>query len=168
MNEKSTERLQNRLRYLSEDYDEIPPVAVDGIYGDETKRAVARVQRMLGFEANGEADDKTLTAIEGLYRAAKAHRSLAVGVQVYPENGQPLVYGSKGDSQQGLNLMLKRLALVFSNLPKIESTDQYGEDTMQSVALLQQISGLEANGQVDRPTFNVIARLFNEFRGGTD
>ncbi len=166
MNENSTKQLQSKLRYLSQDYDNLPAVAVDGIYGDETKRAVAELQRMLGFTADGETDDKTLTAIDELYRTSKARHNQAVGVQLFPEDGQPMVFGSRGVSRAALNLMLGQLALVFSNLPKIESVDLFGEDTLQSVALIQQSSGLEITGQVDKTTFNVIARLFNEFRGG--
>ena len=166
MSENTVRDIQNKLRFLSEDFDTIPPIAVDGIYGDETQRAVAELQRLLGFDADGEADQRTLNALNDLYRASSEKRLPAVTVQVFPINEEPLVFGSRGVSQTVLNIMLGSLAFVFSNLPKIQSTETFGEDTLESVAIIQHTAGLATTGQVDKPTWNMIARLFNEYRGG--
>jgi len=166
MNENTVRDIQNQLRFLSEDFDTIDPIAVDGIYGEETQRAVAELQRILGFDATGEADERTLNALNDLYRASSERRLPAVTVQIFPINEQPLIIGSSGVSQTVLNIMLGALAFVFSNLPKIESIDTFGEDTLKSVAIIQHTSGLATTGQVDKPTWNIIARLFNEYRGG--
>lgn len=166
MNENTVRDIQNKLRFLSEDFDSINQIAVDGIYGDETKGAVAELQRLLGFEANGEMDERTFNALNDLYVAASERRLPAVRVQAFPLDGGPMVFGSRGVSQTLLNIMLGALAFRFSNLPKIESIDTFGEDTLRSVAAIQQASGLATTGQVDKPTWNIIARLFNEYRGG--
>lgn len=166
MNENTVRDIQNQLRFLSEDFDTIDPIAVDGIYGEETQRAVAELQRILGFDATGEADERTLNALNDLYRASSERRLPAATVQIFPINEQPLIIGSSGVSQTVLNIMLGALAFVFSNLPKIESIDTFGEDTLKSVAIIQHTSGLATTGQVDKPTWNIIARLFNEYRGG--
>lgn len=166
MNEKTVIDIQNQLRFLSEDFDEISPIAVDGIYGEETQQAVAELQRLLGFDATGEVDERTLNALNELYSASLEKRLPAVAVQIFPINDKPLVLGSKGVSQTMLNIMLGALAFVFSNLPKISSIDTFGEDTLEAVARIQLSSGLVTTGQVDKPTWNIIARLFNEYRGG--
>ncbi len=166
MNENTVRDIQNKLRFLSKDFDTILPIAVDGIFGEETERALAELQRILGFDATGEADERTLNALNDLYRAASEKRLPAVTVQIFPINDEPLVLGSTGVSQTVLNIMLGALAFVFSNLPKIQSIDTFGEDTLEAVAIIQHTSGLTTTGQVDKPTWNMIARLFNEYRGG--
>ena len=166
MNENTVRDIQNKLRFLSEDFDDIPAITVDGIYGEETKRAVAQLQRILGFDANGEVDERTFNALNQLYRDAKELRSPAVAVQIFPLNEEPLVLGSRGVSQTVLNIMLGSLAFVFSNLPKIMSVDSFGEDTLEAVTIIQQASEFEPTGKVDKPTWNIIARLFNRYRGG--
>lgn len=166
MNEDSVRRLQNQLRYISRFYDTVEELAVDGIYGQQTAAAVIAAQNLFGFVPTGEADERTLNAINDLFRLLRAQNAPALAVELFPLSGQPLEYGSSGVAQTVLNIMLGALHFVFRNLPEITSIDTFGEDTAQAVALLQQYNGLETTGVVDRLTWNAVVQLFNNYRGG--
>lgn len=51
--------LQYMLSVLSEYIDEVPPLAVDGIFGPATENAVKGAQRFLGLPVTGQVDDPT-------------------------------------------------------------------------------------------------------------
>lgn len=51
--------LQYMLSILSEFIDDIPPLAVDGIFGSATKNSVLAAQRWLGLPETGTVDDRT-------------------------------------------------------------------------------------------------------------
>ena len=58
--------LQYMLATLSQFYDNIPFLTVDGVFGPATREAVAAFQQMAGLPQTGSADEKTWDAI---YRA---------------------------------------------------------------------------------------------------
>ena len=51
--------LQYMLSVLSEYIDQIPPLAIDGIFGSETEAAVRAAQRWFGLPVTGQVDDPT-------------------------------------------------------------------------------------------------------------
>lgn len=51
--------LQYMLSVLSEYIDQIPPLAIDGIFGSETESAVRAAQRWFGLPVTGQVDDPT-------------------------------------------------------------------------------------------------------------
>ena len=51
--------LQYMLSVLSEYIDQIPPLAIDGIFGSETEAAVRAAQRWFGIPVTGQVDDPT-------------------------------------------------------------------------------------------------------------
>ena len=51
--------LQYMLTVISEFVDEVPPLAVDGIYGPSTENAVRSIQRWLGLPVTGVVDEQT-------------------------------------------------------------------------------------------------------------
>jgi hypothetical protein len=47
------------LTVISEFIDEVPPLAVDGIFGSSTENAVRSIQRWLGLPVTGVVDEQT-------------------------------------------------------------------------------------------------------------
>ena len=60
--------LQMYLNYISDTYTQIPKVSVDGIYGQETERAVREYQRIFGLPILGIVPSRTWDSITSLYR----------------------------------------------------------------------------------------------------
>jgi len=61
------EHLQYMLSVLSEYIPEIPPLAIDGIYGQATRNAVLAAQRRFGLPQTGEVDFQTWDEIYDQY-----------------------------------------------------------------------------------------------------
>lgn len=64
---KVVEQLQTFLRTISQNDPTVPPVTVDGIYGNQTKNAVLSIQRKNNITQTGEVGPVTWNAIVNLY-----------------------------------------------------------------------------------------------------
>lgn len=101
--------IQYVLSVVAEFYNNIPAVAIDGIYGPATKAAVIAVQRMAGLTQDGVMGPRTWAALYRLYAGITdtvgtytniipeqfrpdLPESQATGLTQYP--GQPLTLGS--------------------------------------------------------------------------
>lgn len=106
---ESVKVIQYVLSVVAEFYNNIPAVAIDGIYGPATKNAVIAVQRMSGLTQDGIMGPQTWAALYRLYAGIvdtvstytnvipeqfrpDLPESQATGLTQYP--GQPLTLGS--------------------------------------------------------------------------
>lgn len=64
---KAVEQVQTYLKTISENVDSVPNVEVDGIYAENTERAVEAVQRLYGLPVTGDVGVLTWNAIVELY-----------------------------------------------------------------------------------------------------
>ena len=62
-------QLQEQLNRIAQNFPAIPTVSADGIYGEETARAVEVFQRIFDLPANGITDYSTWYEISGIYTA---------------------------------------------------------------------------------------------------
>lgn len=62
-------QLQQQLARISKTYPAIPTVAVDGIYGNETRKAVEKFQSVFGLPVTGTVDYLTWYEISAIYVA---------------------------------------------------------------------------------------------------
>lgn len=164
MNPSQIAALQEKLRYI-EHHSGGTNLAVDGIYGANTRNSVANFQSSAGFEPTGETDRDTLDLINTVYDDIFERKSPAVQIIAFPNSEVILREGDEGFTASVINLMLAALAGEFGNIPKISSRDRYGSDTAQGAAAIQQASNLPVSGETDKKTFNAITRLFNRYGG---
>ena len=71
--------LQEYLSKLSEIYDEIPPINVDGVFGTATRDAVIEAQRLFGRPVTGLVDVFTWDEIVNAYRDVVSGENAAEG-----------------------------------------------------------------------------------------
>lgn len=64
---QKVEQLQEQLNAISNNYPLIPKIRVDGIYGEETQRAVEIFQDIFGLPETGEVDYRTWYKIQEIY-----------------------------------------------------------------------------------------------------
>lgn len=64
---QKVEQLQEQLNAISNNYPLIPKIWVDGIYGEETQRAVEIFQDIFGLPETGEVDYRTWYKIQEIY-----------------------------------------------------------------------------------------------------
>ncbi len=59
--------IQEYLNYIRQDYDEIPQLVVDGVFGPATQNAVMVFQRLFGIEPNGIVGAQTWNEMAAVY-----------------------------------------------------------------------------------------------------
>ena len=67
ISEAAVEQLQEQLNAISNNYPLIPKIRVDGIYGEETQRAVEIFQDIFGLPETGEVDYRTWYKVQEIY-----------------------------------------------------------------------------------------------------
>ena len=119
--------------------------AVDGIYGSGTVAAVRAFQAASGLKADGIAGPKTMAKLnEG--GGARAE------TQPAPAPGQDeLRHGSRGDAVKALQTALKKLGYYTKTVDGI-----YGKGTASAVRAFQQAKELDATGNADSRTQELI------------
>lgn len=153
--------LQYFISYVSQFYDTIPSVAVDGVFGEATRAAVEDLQRTFDLEPDGIVGERTWYALANAYLGAVSNipREYVEGVSV-PYGGIPLRIGSDSDSVRLLQEYLNYIARSYSEIPTVEVTGYFGPRTQEAVTAFQRRFGLSANGVVASTTWNEIISLY--------
>ena len=88
--------IQYLLSVVSEFYSNVPPVAVDGVYGPATRQAVIAVQQMAGLPQDGVAGEQTWQVLYRLY--AGIADTMTEYTNVIPEQYRPQLAESDATS----------------------------------------------------------------------
>ena len=88
--------IQYLLSVVSEFYSNVPPVAVDGVYGPATRQAVIAVQQMAGLPQDGVVGEQTWQALYRLY--AGIADTMTEYTNVIPEQYRPQLAESDATS----------------------------------------------------------------------
>ena len=161
----SVKILQYYLCFLSYFNLKLPYVAVDGIFGDETRDAVLAFQSLYGLDVDGLVGRDTWDMIQNAYAGVltslpdeyRSYSSL-----LYP--GYIITTGASGKVVEQLQTYLKTIAANNPSIPDVTVGGYYGEETKKAVLAVQKLEGIEQNGQVGVLTWNAIVNLYNQFR----
>lgn len=161
----SVKILQYYLCFLNYFNLKLPYVAVDGIFGDETRDAVLAFQSLYGLDVDGIVGRDTWDMIQNAYAGVltslpdeyRSYSSL-----LYP--GYIITTGASGKVVEQLQTYLKTIAANNPSIPDVTVDGYYGEETKKAVLAVQKLEGIEQNGQVGVLTWNAIVNLYNQFR----
>ncbi len=159
MNTQTIREIQETLRLLSFYDPRLNPIAVDGIYRSQTAEAVRIFQTLYGLDPTGEVDDATW---EELRDSANERRSpMPSALFVIPHPDFILYPGDTHITASFIQLLIRELSDFYSNIQAVNTSGVYDEDTVNEIRNIQRLHRLEASGNVDRTTWNVLATLFN-------
>ncbi len=130
-------------------------IAIDGIYGPETRQAVADFQTDYGLPSTGRADNRTWDMLFDEYERNTAARRPAA----LPILSHTLTTGSSGADVLTMQAMINQLADRFANITPVPYTGDYDEATAESTAQLQRILRLPADGDTDSRTWQAVFSL---------
>lgn len=160
--------LQVYIDYLAAYYNTIPTVAVDGIFGEETRDAVYAAQSTFGLPVTGVVDAATWEAIYSAYLGiiGTVSSEYTEGVTV-PFAGVPLGIGSESEAVRLLQEYLNFIGTFYSAIPPVSVTGYFGSATQQAVLAFQRLFGIRELGVVGLLTWNLITDVYSDLYYGT-
>ena len=159
--------LQYLLNLTSEFNNEIPPVTIDGVFGNETKSAVEAFQRSFGLPINGTVE---IEDWDTLYREyIGIINTLPQGyfsVSTLPYPGFVLRLGSEGEAVLALQEYLNFISRTYTSIPKINVDGVFGPATRDAVIAYKELFGLGSQGIVAAATWDSITEAYRTLAEG--
>ena len=141
----------------------LPQIVPDGVYGEETKNCVAVFQGLSGLPQTGKVDERTWDTLRAAAEQAMQSCARSCGIFPFEYNKRDGVVSTedRSDLLYIVQIILRALRTQFDSLVPQELTGECDETTRANIAALQQIWGLKETGQVDLPTWNMLAQAYN-------
>ena len=159
--------IQYYLQVVAAYYDTVPPLTTTGVYDDATYQAVMAFQRTFGLTPDGIMGQQTWNELYKAYRGILDSTAVMEGgVVLYP--GTVLRIGSQGEYVQILQEYLAYISEFYPEIPAVQVTGVFGNQTQAAVIAFQNLFGLEAAGIVGPLTWDAIASLYSDLRVGID
>lgn len=153
--------LQYFLAMIAAFNESVRPVAIDGVFGANTRAAVEDFQYDYGLPVTGTVELDTWRALYTTYRNLLSTLPDGyLGTQTEPYPGIPLVVGEENESVRILQDMLNRISDVYTEIPKLTVDGSYGTATENAVMIYQEIFGLTPSGAVGAETWKSIADTY--------
>ncbi len=156
--------LQTYLRYLSYVDTDLPMPPVDGISGEVTTEAIRRFQEENGLEATGVADRETWDAVYGAYLATLREYAPPLGFSPFPRTpiGYAARIGDVGFLVNCVQYLVNEISILYPASGVLEVSGRYDEATAESVKNIQRRTGIAQTGNVDKTTWDMLVRIYNE------
>ncbi len=162
MNESTVRRLREQLRLIAQYGGNMPLITIDGVYDEDTENAVRSFQRLFGLPATGQIDFDTWETLNDVY--ALVQERMAPPIPLSPFYGCD-VTAREGDESPLIALievMLNSIAERFDNLSSVTPDGIYSKEMTDAVTAFQKTNLLDQTGEVDKRTWNALARLYNQ------
>lgn len=152
--------LQQMLRVIGENDDRLPSVVPDGIYGNDTVRAVSAFQRSAGLPMTGNADQETWEAIVARYEMALIEQAEAETLQIILDPGQVIRRGERNPNLYLVQAILIVLSQLYAGITPPGMSGVLDIATADSLASFQQMNLIPVTGELDKNTWKNLARHY--------
>lgn len=152
--------VQSYLRRIAYEYEEIPLVIPDGIFGNRTKQSVTAFQKKFSMPQTGNIDNATWDRILAVYCEIVERDMLPRQMRVFFYPGTRILPGEANDYLYPIQSVMLLLSKWFGNLGTIELTGINDAMTTAMVKKLQQIFTMEPDGVIDKKFWNRLAGLY--------
>lgn len=149
--------LQTMLRTIAQVEPIYPLPQADGVYADQTARAVAAFQRSHGISPTGVTDQGTWDQIVCAFETARIETGKAQHIQIALNPGQILSPGEEHHLLYLVQTMLITLSELFTTLPTPDHTGKLDPETERALIAFQLQSGLKLTGKLDKQTWRALA-----------
>lgn len=136
------------------------PLAKDGHFGEDTRRAVLTFQRENGLPTTGVADQPTWEAIRRAYRHHLTEQEQAEPLQIVLQPYQIIGPGSDNAHIPLIQALFIALGKFYPDVPPVEVTGILDTPTQRAIRWFQELAGLPQNGSIDRGTWKNLAHHY--------
>ena len=165
---RSVTSLQTMLRVIAAQDYSCPMVIPDGIYGEQTAKAVAFQQKRAGLPQTGITDYATWQAICAAYQAAEVEIEPAAPLDVVMNPNQVILEGSDNLHVLLIQAMLQTLHEVYINIECCALTGVCDEKTVCAIRSLQRCCGMPESGILDKRLWQLLSGLYAQATGDGD
>lgn len=151
---------QKYLRRIAYEFDEIPLVVPDGIFGQQTRRSVTAFQKKYKMPQTGAIDNDTWDKIIAVYSEIVEKNMLPRQMRVFFQPHLRIAPGEANDYMYPIQSIMLLLSKWFGNLGAIQVTGVNDTMTTAMVKKLQLAFRMEANGIIDKKFWNSLSRLY--------
>ncbi len=160
--------LQYYLSYLSDFYNTIPRVNIDGDFGASTREAVIAAQNTFGLDPDG------IVGTETWYRIYNAYYGIVSTIPIQYTEGNTIPFpgvflriGVEADAVRVLQEYLNYISGYITEIPPVNPTGYFGTRTQEAVVAYQNYAGLPATGIVGPVVWDGIASLYSDLYNGS-
>ena len=159
------ETIQIQLNRISDNYPAIPKIyPVNGIYDENTEKAVKSFQKIFNLTADGIIGRATWYKISSIYVAIKSLAELESEGEELPSSvTYPgiLKKGSTGEAVKQLQYFLSAISAYYEDISSLKIDGIFGTNTENTVKDFQNAFNLEVDGIVGKKTWN---KIYNTFK----
>ncbi len=159
---------QTFLREIANQYEEMPTVIPDGIFGEQTEASVKWFQNFRGLPVTGVIDKRTWDTLLEDYLFLLSEREPPVCVNILPKNFDVILPEEENRYLHSVQAMLKHLSLEFESVADLDVTGIHDENSVNSVKSLQKILGKEQTGSIDKDFWNDLVAIYESHLSGID
>ena len=152
--------LQTMLRVIAARHTDLPSVIPDGIYGQQTMRAVSAFQQKFALPVTGITDQGTWEMISSVYQPAMIHVTPAEPLNITLEPNQVISSGEEHHSIYLVQAMLTAMARDYGSIPEPPLSGILDSGTGESLIAFQRLSGLDITGELDKVTWKHLVLQF--------
>lgn len=156
-------RMEIYLRQISVYFgaDTIPQVEVNGIYDENTRRAVSAFQRFYGMDVTGKVDEPTWNAIVSVYYDVTDE----LPPEVLPYPGRAFRAGDAGEEVKFIQNALNTVRRGIKEIPPLDVDGMFGPKTENAVKAFQNYYGLTPDGVVGPLTWAKLSAEYSSADG---
>ena len=157
---------QYYLNFIGRFIDSIPTgLALDGIFGPQTQKAVLAFQKYYGLTQDGIIGRATWNRMQDAYNSILLSLPadyMGYSSLLYP--GYFITRGASGKIVEQLQTFLRVIAQNDPSVPLIAVDGVYGAQTEAAVLAIQRMNDILQTGAVGPLTWNAIVTMYNAYR----
>lgn len=150
--------LQYFLNCIALFYDNIPPIKIDGIFGNATKNAVESFQQKFGLTVDGIVGKNTWRKLYEVYKTIEPY---IIPAPSTPYPGYIIAEGSRGNDVKTIQTWLSAISKKYPFIPAVNVDGIFGPLTTASVIAFQAEFNLVPDGLVGKLTWDKLYSVYS-------
>ncbi|MCQ2420026.1 MAG: peptidoglycan-binding protein [Clostridia bacterium] len=157
---KPIRSLQVMLRTIAKAEGKPPAVVPDGIYGEDTVKAVSAFQSAHRLPVTGQTDNQTWNMIADCYTKQAPLVLPPEPMHILWQPMQVIRPGEQNIHLYIIQAMLLALYQIYPELPEVRVSGSLDEATEAAVLWLQEKAGLEKTGVIDQILWSYLTKFY--------